>query len=261
MKKEQDLKYPFMKAFAQPFLSVFENFFVFSRYALLCALVFSMLAFLFKQTLFCSAAPVSSFLSCMPNVGFYVVYLFLKIFVLSVLIKIFYDGVCLKKTVNFLYLKEHGKFFLKMFVAFVVFLLLNMIPIFSFFVLSNRVPNPVWQKEVVFFVAVSVGFWVPFLLMRFYANVAAFIEQVPLLKISDLWQKTRLKTSKIVLSFALLSLSLFVLMIFLSALLKFHLAGQGVVLALVAEFLFEIILVFVVCVLVGFMKVQKDLFY
>ena len=56
-------------------------------------------------------------------------------------------------------------------------------------------------------------------------------------------------------------LALFVLMIFLSALLKFHLAGQGVVLALVAEFLFEIILVFVVCVLVGFMKVQKDLFY
>ena len=80
------------------------------------------------------------------------------------------------------------------------FILLNAVALVSMYLLVIREPNPDWRIEIVYFAVVSVGFLVPFALLRFYALFAdvSLEEKIPSLR--HLWQSGRDKTLKIMMS-------------------------------------------------------------
>jgi len=253
-------KYPLLQSFSKPFSDVLNNFGLFLKYASVFGLVFCGLAVLFKQTFLCSLKDMSAFFTCAHNISLYVLYLLLKTFFLAVFIKVWYDVLFLKKAPTCASLRQNLKAFFKIFGGIIVFLGLNIIPAVSFTLLSIREPNPVWQREICYFLVVSIGFWAPFLLMRFYADFATLIEGVPLIKLSTLWQNTSLKTSKIVLSFVLVALAVLMIFILSIGLLRVHISGNLALYNLFAEFVCNLVLLFITAVLVNFMKFQKDLF-
>jgi len=253
-------KYPLLQSFSKSFSDVLNNFWLFFKYAAVFGVVFCGLAVLFKQTFLCSSESMPAFFTCSHNVSLYVLYLLIKTFLLAVFIKIWYDTLFLKQTPTCANLSRKFRVFFKIFGGIIVFLGLNIAPAVSFTLLSIREPNPVWQREICYFLVVSIGFWAPFLLMRFYANFAALIEGVPLIKFSTLWQHTTLKTSKIVLSFVLVALAVLMIFILSISLLRNHVSGNLILYNLFAEFVCGLVLLFITAVLVNFMKFQKDLF-
>lgn len=58
------------------------------------------------------------------------------------------------------------------------FFLLNLAPVLSFYLLLIREPNPDAAIEVAYFACVSVGFLVPFAVMRFYSLFGLAVEAV-----------------------------------------------------------------------------------
>ncbi|MBO4285114.1 MAG: hypothetical protein J5895_02660 [Alphaproteobacteria bacterium] len=253
-------KYPLLQSFSKPFSDVLDGFGLFLKYAVVFGVVFCGLAVLFKQTFLCSSKGMPAFLTCSHNISLYVLYLLIKTFLLAVFIKIWYDALFLKEPPTCANLSRKFKAFFKIFGGIIVFLGLNIVPAVSFTLLSIREPSTIWQREICYFLVVSIGFWAPFLLMRFYADFAALIEGVPLIKFSTLWQHTTLKTSKIVLSFVLVALAVLVIFVLSIGLLRSHISGNLVLYNLFAEFVCALVLLFITAVLVNFMKFQKDLF-
>ena len=62
----------------------------------------------------------------------------------------------------------------KLYVTLILFLLVNVLPIISLMILIQRVPNPDWKIESLYFAVVSCGFWLPIFAIRFY-SLPAFI--------------------------------------------------------------------------------------
>lgn len=92
----------------------------------------------------------------------------------------------------------------RLFVTLIAFTLLNLISAFSFYLLYIRVPNPDWRLEVIYFGFVSLGFLVPFVLIRFYSVFAFVMEGEPLPPLSCIWKRSRGNTLKILLSLSLI---------------------------------------------------------
>ena len=86
------------------------------------------------------------------------------------------------------------------------FFALNLLPLISLYLLYVRVPNPDWRIEITYFAVVSVGFIVPFILMRFYSFPAFILAGEKLPSIKEVWAKTSGNTFRIIVSVSLLVL-------------------------------------------------------
>lgn len=56
--------------------------------------------------------------------------------------------------------------------SFLLFIAFNSISLVALYMLYQRVPNPNWQIELVYFTAVGIWILIPFVLMRFYSLLA-----------------------------------------------------------------------------------------
>lgn len=80
------------------------------------------------------------------------------------------------------------------------FLLINMIPVISLFILYIRNPNPDWRIEIAFFAVVSLGFLTPFVCMRFYALFSYVFEKRTPPQLWMIWQRSKGNLIRIIIS-------------------------------------------------------------
>ncbi len=149
----------------------------------------------------------------------------------------------------------------KYFVFVIAFMLLNAVPLLSFYLLATRVPNPDWRVEAAYFTVVAVGFLVPFVLMRFYAlfAFAAGGEDLPPLPL--VWRKTEGNMLKILLSlFMLFILLAMVLVNYAAAMTRLISAGE-VVPILVSEYVYSFIFLILAALAINHCAVQKELLF
>lgn len=201
--QENKKKYSIIKSFLKSYWVLSDNVKAFFIQGSFFAVFMLLISYLLGQKYMCFFNKgVAQNMYC-PNASLlFIVYFLLKLFAISVAVNVWYNSVFKKAEISLAYFKSNVFKFLKSFVCILLFVVLNAMPMVSSLILFNRVPNPVWQKELMFFIIVSTGFWVPFILMRFYGLFAAFLAGENWKQFKKIWEKTSGFTMKIVISCA-----------------------------------------------------------
>ncbi len=169
------------------------------------ALLISVLAFATRTAHNCSAeAAVDSFFGCSSSFSVYIAFFMLRLLIVSVFLRVWYkSAVCgapLDKGEMFVITMRDWKIFGGILIAIAMLCL----PILSYYILADRVPNPDWRIESLFFAVVSAGFWLPLVALRF-SSIFAFVldgRQRPPLKL--FWNRTAGNTLKILVALSLM---------------------------------------------------------
>ena len=255
-----DLKYPFIKALTNPFSAIADRMRLFLILSLLAATLLTLNAYIFSQTFVCGISSLYASAHCNSSLAFYGVYLLVKFLILSAFLRIWYDTAFLAQKIDRTYLKKIPLRAFKFFLGLLLFLVLNTIPALSLYLLIIRKPNPIFQIELAYFTFVSIGFLVPFVMLRFYSTLAEITEGKHITDMKEILQKTRYKMSKIILSFCLLLLVIFVIFLSTMTFLRLHMGGNLMLYNFFAEISFEWVGVLITTLLLNFIRTQKEIF-
>lgn len=235
-----------------------ELFLLSSFYALLVWAVTVTLGFAYV----CSSPSASSFFYCSHSNTAYFIYSFIKLYIIAAFLRhwfniAFRNGVQGWK--SFLLLPSIKD--LQTTGVLAVYILLNLMPVVSFYMLYMRVPNPDWVVETAYFAVVSLGFFVPFVVMRFYSMFAFFLsgEKIPSFK--RVWSVSKGNNLRIIMSLFL------ILVILLFTVSNFYRSFQSIsaeeinYVGLVSEYLYNLIFLMLISLLVNNCYVQKELLF
>lgn len=258
--KEKLNKYPVFRAFSKPIIILTDHLKTFGKIGGSAAFVLLLISFVFAQPFACLVPALREKSYCGSDIVPYIFYMVAKLFVLSSFLRIWADKIFLNKNIDFAYFKQNTRRFLKMFWAFILFLLINSLPAFAFYFILVRVPNPVWQIEILYFLFMSLGFLIPFILLRFYTNIALFISDLPYLNIKEIYEKTNFKSTKIFFAFSLVLAFCLFFFLTINGNLKTHIFEPLFLYNIVAEYIFECAILVVATCMLNFIMVQKEIF-
>lgn len=247
--------YSLIKGAVNPLWTISEKLPDFVKIAGVFALFLTVLSYIFGQTYVCVFASETDIaLPCLGSSFVYFPYLIIKLLIINIFIIYWLKKVLLNQPFNKnMAAKGVGLFFL--------FIILNLVPLVSAFLLLVRVPNPVWQIELLYFFVVSLGFWVPFVLMRFYAVFIGILSGCNQKMIKPVWQNTGGFGAKIVTSGIIVYMICILSVISLNSIIaRFSGVLPLQLYNFVAEMLFNFIILFVVTLIVNFMNYQKQVF-
>lgn len=169
------------------------------------ALLISILAFATRSVYNCNAdAVVDSFFGCSSSFAVHITFFMLRLLIVSVFLRVWYkSAVCgapLDKGEMFVITMRDWKIFGSILIAIAMLCL----PILSYYILADRVPNPDWRIESLFFAVVSAGFWLPLVALRFSSMFAFVLDgrQRPPLRL--FWNRTAGNTLKILVALSLM---------------------------------------------------------
>ena len=245
--QETDQKYRIFQAIGKSFYMTTDYFKFFLKLSGIFALAMSALSFIFLQSFGCLVSGVQDKIVCGENVAGYVAYIVLKFFMVAVFLRVWADKIYLKKDITLIYFKESGLRFVKFFGVFAVYLLII------------RTPNPIWQIEILYFFVVSLGFFVPFVLMRFYANIGLWIEGSGFSDFKKTYRQTNFQTSRILTAFTVVLAFCLFLFLVLQGYLKHSVFEPLFLYNILAEYVFEWVLLFVASIMFNFIMIQKDM--
>lgn len=149
----------------------------------------------------------------------------------------------------------------KMFAAGLVYIGLNLLSLLSAYLLYVRVPNPDWRIELTYFTVVSLGFLVPFALLRFYSLFAFVMENKSFPSLRKLWRDTSGNGLRLLVSFGLL----FCVLIFSlnSVVNNFRLAASEntLYITVIAEYMFNLVVLLNTMFFINYCRVQKEFLF
>jgi len=258
--QEKANKYPVFKAFSNPVIMLIDHLKAFGILGGISALALLIVSFVFAQSFVCLVPDLRPQSYCGADILTYIFYILVKFFIISSFLRMWADVVFLKKSLNFAYFKQNISRYFKFFGIFLAFLLINSLPAVSLYFIIKRVPNPVWQIEILYFLFMSLGFIIPFVLLRFYTNLALFISDKPCLNIKQVYEKTNFKSSKIFLAFSLVLAFCLFFFLTINTNLKAHIFTPIGLYNILAEYIFECALLVVATLMFNFIMVQKEIF-
>lgn len=189
--KIKPVKLPVVKMMFAPFSLLLDNGKNFFLLALPFALLISVLAMASGFGYMCIYAKVVPITAYCNDSGInYVLYFLLKVFLWALFAIKWCESSILKQPLTVQSVLKIDRRSFKLAGVLLLIIALNFLPMISGWILYLRVPNPDWRIEILFFAVVSIGFLVPFVVMRFYSIVAFVIygKKVPPLK--EIWYKT-----------------------------------------------------------------------
>lgn len=199
------VRFPFFGMLLGPYTLFMDHTRTFCVCALPFALLMSIISLVGAQGLLCLFGDFrESGGWCTNNVPWFTAIHLLNFFVLCMFMVRWYNLSFGTDKFSWRYLFTPRKADFRLCVTLIVFILLNLISALSFYLLYIRVPNPDWRLEVIYFGFVSIGFLVPFILIRFYSVFAFVMEGEPLPPLSCIWKRSRSNTLKILLSLSLI---------------------------------------------------------
>lgn len=259
--KENIKTYSVIKSIVRPLWYMSENINMFIKLASVFMVMLTILAYLFGKTYFCAFPnSLSTDLSCTDGSLYtYLVYLLCKIVLMAIFMQMWLSFALEKQLLNkenifnnrYLYLKSVGWF--------LMFLILNSLPVISGLLLLFRVPNPVWQIELMYFTVVSTGFVVPFIMMRLYAVFADLLNAKGFVNLKKVWKNTVGCGLKIVFSAAVFFFGVLLLFLIMQSALNNNTAPYPEIYNLLAELIFNFIVLFIEALFINFIKVQNEI--
>lgn len=108
---------------------------------------------------------------CTNSIGLYVAVHIVVLYVISMFMVRWYNVCFGGQPLSWRYLLLPRRQDVRSFAGNIAFILINLLSMLSLYLLYVRDPNPDWRIELVYFAFVSIGFLVPFVVMRFYALI------------------------------------------------------------------------------------------
>lgn len=261
-KRQQTVKLPLFRLMFSPFNQILDNgkiFFLLTIPAAICLSIFSTILGFNYLCVYIPAGTEQMF--CSASLWGYVLHSLIKILIWGFVGLKWYEYVYAKKQLTRKSFFGADKRYISFAGWILLFLFMNMLPMFSWWLLYMRNPNPDWRVELVFFAIVSIGFIMPIILLRFY-TILSFVERgekIP--SFSYIWHKTAGNTLKIFLSFVLiLILGMFV---FGNLYSNFRSLSQDVSLynMAMAEFIYNFFSLFIYLSILNNINLQYELLY
>lgn len=256
------IRIPFFKIVLGPFSLLLDNPKAFFTLALPYALIISVLSLVSGFGYLClyfRSGDINAY--CSNSTAVYLLYSLLKVWIIAVFAIKWCETALLKKTLSWKGLFLPDKRSLRVSLLIVVFILLNAMPLVSGFILYIRVPNPDWRVEIAFFAVVSLGFLVPFALLRFYSLFAFMIYGNPLPNLRELWLRN--SGNNMNLLGGLFVIVILAALIFSNLFRNFELVAYGAsfYIGFVSEFLYNLFYLFIVVLLINYCCIQQQLLY
>lgn len=256
------VRIPFFKMVLGPFSLLLDNpraFFSLSvPYALLISVLSIIIGFGYL-CLYSRSGAINAY--CSNSSPVYLIYLLIKIWIVAVFSIKWCETALLKKPLTWKRLFLFDKRSLRLTLLIIVFMLLNATPLLSGYILYVRVPNPDWRVEIVFFAFVSLGFLVPFALLRFYSVVAFVIYGEPLPNLKELWFKN--SGNNMNMLGGLFMIIIFAALVFSNLFRNFEVVAFNApfYIEFAAEFLYNLLYLFMIVLFINYCCIQQQLIY
>lgn len=256
------VKMPFFQLGFTPFGLFTNNIRKFFIIAMPYALVMSIISTVFGFAYLCSYSNLYEVkIFCSKSILGYAFYNVIKITVLAMFLVNWYSSITKNETFKLKDLYVINKPMIKMIGALLIFLIVSLIPLLSFYMLYIRIPNPDWRIEITYFAVVSIGFFAPFVAMKFY-SIFAFVasgEDIPPLKL--IWAKNSGNMLKMIMAiFMIFIMVVFVVLGFFNNFKDISGYNQHY-LGFVAEFLHYIIFYIIASIMFNHCLVQKTILF
>lgn len=255
------VKMPILQLVFRPFGIFAEKIKLLFRLSAVFALILTALATLIGFNFLCMGPYRSAFFYCSDSDYLYLVYFFIKLFIISVFLARWYHIAFLNTVYNWKTLFVPTMKDVCAVGMLCLFLALNLMPMLSFYLLYIRVPNPDWIVETAYFAVVSLGFLVPFILMRYYSLIAFFLSNQKLPSLGCVWARSKGNNLGILLSLFL------IVIVILFIFLNFQRGFQGVEMqyatyvGTVSEFFYNLVFLMLITLVVNNCYVQKELLF
>ena len=256
------LKMSFVKLAFAPFAVLVDNFqkvFVLTGFY---AVILSVLSLATGFGYICKYSQMKDIqFYCSESKIMLAVYYFLTLFLFSLYTVKYYSSLFKKTPLSIKDLVLIDRKVLKAFLLFLLFIATYFLPFVSLYLLVIRVPNPNWVVETVYFAVVSIGFIIPFLMMRFYSYIAFFAEGEKIPKVKDLWILTSGNGIKILFSMLLI----FILVVFI--LFQFYVnfmksVDENVIyVGIISTFLYNFVMLMVFSIFINHCAMQKQIIF
>jgi len=254
MSEEKTIKYTVWDSISRPLMLVGDNSLFFLKLIVVFTLLLTVEAYVFGQTFLCLFNQVKAgSLYCLGTGWIYIVFWVIKFGLIG-----FYLYFWSQKSFKSDY-SQMKKSWLRMMAVMLVFLVLNVLPGVSAFVLLKRVPNPVWQIEALFFTFVGCGFLAPFILMRFYAVLYDLIIGKGAGRWREVWDNTRYQSVKIVFSASVIFVICLIFLIAVNNNVRADSVMSPVWQNLLAEVWFNLAVLLMMTLIFNFVQVQHEM--
>lgn len=254
-------KFPFFKSVFGSFGTFMDNF----RSYLFLGSIFSIIIMLFSylngQSLMCANITFKKYVICGGNIYTFILSTVGLWFIFCVYARIFCQTAILKKYKFSIKSLLPNKTDVKLFGVAMLYGLSIFIALASGFLLFIRVPNPNWIIELLFFTVVSLGFFVPAVASPLLSYASFVVEGEKLPSIKELWQTSRNKIIMIFMSFVSIILINFMLT---TSVLRYFMQlsmVENIFVVVIAEFLYNILLMLVVSVYMCYCYMQKKFLF
>ena len=264
MEKTQKNKMSLNNLSSLPFSILIRNWKPFFTMAAVFAPIMAVLSFSTHNSLICGLTGMIDnevFKCTQPNQALYFAFALLRLLLIVVFLKSWYRAAVKKELVSVKDMLIINAQDWKLFAVFLVIGIINILPLISFVALIYREPNPDWIIESLYFAIVSCGFWLPFVMIRFY-SVPAFVaegQKIPSFK--KMYNLTEDNGLKLLISFTIVILfnALFMLYftIFANKIVPYNLFWLGII----GEVIYDVVLLAVMVIFMNYsIAQQKELF-
>lgn len=256
------VKIPFFRMVFGPFSLLLDNPRAFFTIGSAYAFVISLIAFgtgFGYLCLYSSSGEVAGY--CSNSGPIYLLYFLLKLLIIAAFAVKWCEYALHKKILSWKQLFSPSWRILKLSLLLLLLLLLNCTPFLSSYILYIREPNPDWRVEIAFFAVVSIGFLVPFVVLRFYSLVAFVIYGQPLPNLKEMWHKN--SGNNLNLLGGLFVILIFAAIIFSSLYRNFGIVAHddSYYIAFVSEFIYNLTYLFFATLLINHCCVQQLFLY
>lgn len=259
--KPETIKFPIIGLLFGPYNLFIDNSRRFFAEGAVFALIMTFMFLLMGQNMMCPFAENSMSGMCSNSAVLYLVARLLGLYLTAMFsVRIYqycYNGAAFSW--RWLLLPQITD--LKMSAAYVIYVCLNLVSMLSAYLLYVRVPNPDWRIELSYFAVVSLGFLVPFVLLRFYSLFGFIAENRKFPPLYRLWRTTSGNGLRLLSSFALL----FCVLVFSlnSVVNNFRLVASEntFYITFIAEYIFNLVVLLNVMFFVNYCHLQKKFLF
>lgn len=197
------IRYPVNQTIFGSYILFFKNFKRFCYIGCLFAFVISLIYIFGGESLYCYLGQLGYENICSFSLLAFIAVRIVILYLISVFAVRYYQIMWQDKPLSLKQLFKPLFLDVRSFLSSIVFFTINSIALISWYLLKIRIPNPDWRIELCYFGVVSIGFLVPFILLRFYPLLASIWSGNKIPDIWNIWQKSRGNNMLLILSIGL----------------------------------------------------------
>ena len=210
-----------------------------------------------KQPVFCNLPFQVPNLSCNYNVWLFISVRILALYIVSLFCLRYYQVVWQNIPLSLSFILHPQKQDIKSFLAIICFIIINSVAGLSWYLLQERVPNPDWRIELMYFGFIGSGILVPFICLRFYSILADVWNGNKLPSLWKVWKMSRGNGFRLIVSLATWFAVFVVLVSTIISKIGYWATNISFFKLALGEFLFSIIIMAVISFWVNNSAIQK----